>query len=84
MKRCPSPRRGGRRDDHLSREPQATELARGRMDDDHVAARRRFGEALEKRARRARRIDEADREAARCEVGDLRRQDRLFFELVGL
>ena len=52
----------------------AAQLAGGRMDDDDVAARRGFGGALEERARRSAGIDEADRQAARGEVGDLRRQ----------
>ena len=37
-------------------------------------SRRRFRDALEEGARRAARIDEADRQAARGEVGELRRQ----------
>ncbi len=44
------------------------------MDEDDVAARRGLGGTLEKAVRRAARIDEADRQAARRQVGDLRRE----------
>ena len=58
----------------VSPREHAAEIARARVDDDDVAARRGFRGALEESARRATGIDEADREAARGEVGDLRRQ----------
>src|SRR3982751_6400360 len=46
----------------------------GRVEDDEVGARSRVAEPLEEAARRSRTVDEADREAARREVRDVRRQ----------